>query len=452
MKTIFTLLLATFSFLGFAQSDSTFIRKIYDEALENGQSYENLRSLCKDIGARVTASAEAEMAVKWGEKLLNSYGFDKVYLQEIKVPHWERGTTEAAWIENESGEIFKLNVLALGSSVGTNGLLKADVIQFNDIEELKKAKEADIKGKIVFINEAFNQKYLHTFKAYGACYPQRGQGAAEAGKLGAVAVVIRSLASSDDDHPHTGTMHYDSVGVKIPAAAISTNDANSLAKWLNKGKVTLSLEMDCKTLPDVTSYNVIAEMNGKDEKVITWGGHLDSWDVGEGAHDDGAGIAHSIEALRILKTLGYQPQHKLRCVLFMNEENGNYGGKTYATWCKANKEEHIAAIESDRGGFLPTGFDIRGTDKQVKFVQQFKETLYDFQLFKFDKGYGGVDIGPLIYEYPEMIQLGMTINSQEYFDYHHSEADVFETVNKRELELGSAAMAAMIYLLDKNLK
>lgn len=452
MKTIFIFLFLTFSFFGFTQSDSTFIRKIYDEALENGQSYENLRSLCKDIGARVTASAEAEMAIKWGEKLLNSYGFDKVFLQEIKVPHWERGTTEAAWIENEKGEILKLNVLALGSSVGTNGLLKAEVVQFDDIEDLKKANKDEIKGKVVFLNEAFNQKYLHTFKAYGACYPQRGGGAKEAGNLGAIAVVIRSLASSEDNHPHTGTMSYDSARVKIPAAAISTNDANSLANWLNKGKVTLNLEMDCKTLPDVTSYNVIAEMNGKDEKVITWGGHLDSWDVGEGAHDDGAGIAHSIEALRILKTLDYKPQHKLRCVLFMNEENGNYGGKTYATWCKENKEVHIAAIESDRGGFLPTGFDIRGTDQQVEFVQQFKETLYDFQLFKFDKGFGGVDIGPLINEYPTMIQLGMTINSQEYFDYHHSEADVFEAVNKRELELGAAAMAAMIYLLDKNLK
>lgn len=452
MKTIFTLLFLTLSLFSFTQSDSTFIRKIYNEALENGQSYENLRSLCKDIGARVTASAEAEMAVKWGEKLLNAYGFDKVYLQEIKVPHWERGTTEAAWIEDEKGNVLKLDVLALGSSVGTNGLLKAEVIQFDDVDALKKAKTEQVKGKIVFLNDAFNQKYIRTFKAYGACYPQRGDGAKEAGNLGAVAVVIRSLASSDDDHPHTGTMNYDSAKVKIPAAAMSTNNANALSQWLKKGKVTLSLEMDCKTYPDVTSYNVIAEMNGKDEKVITWGGHLDSWDVGEGAHDDGAGIVHSIEALRILKKLGYQPQHKLRCVLFMNEENGNKGGKTYATWCASNKENHIAAIESDRGGFLPTGFDIRGTDKQVKFVQQFKELLYNFQLFKFDKGYSGVDIGPLMNEYPDMIQLGMTINSQEYFDYHHSEADVFEAVNKRELELGAAAMAAMVYLLDKNLK
>lgn len=451
MKQLLLIFCLSASYLFGQTKDSTFIRQIYDEALENGEAYENLRSLCKDIGARVTASAEAEMAIKWGEKLLKSYQFDKVYLQKIKVPHWERGTKEAAWIENEKGEILKLNILALGSSVGTNGLLKAQVVQFNDLNQLKAANPNDVKGKIVFLNEAFNQTYLHTFKAYGACYPQRGKGAKEAGNMGAIAVVIRSLASSNDNHPHTGTMSYDSANVKIPAAAISTNDADKLANWLTKGKVELSLEMDCKTLPEVTSYNVIAEINGKDDQVITWGGHLDSWDVGEGAHDDGAGIVHSIEALRILKKLGYQPKHKLRCVLFMNEENGNKGGKTYATWCKENKEKHIAAIESDRGGFLPTGFDIRGTEKQVKFVQQFKDLLYDFQLFKFDKGYSGVDIGPLIKEYPNMVQLGMTINSQEYFDYHHSEADVFEAVNKRELELGAAAMATMIYLLDKNL-
>lgn len=450
-KLILLFCLSTTYLFGIAQTDSTFIRKIYDEALENGQTHQNLRSLCKDIGARITGSAEAEMAIKWGEKLLNSYNFDKVYLQKIQVPHWERGTTEAAWIENEEGDILKLKVLALGSSVGTDGLIKSEVIQFDSLGALVNAKPEDVKGKIVFLNKPFNQKYIQTFKAYGACYPQRGDGAAEAGKLGAVAVVIRSLASSDDDHPHTGTMHYDSVGVKIPAAAMSTNDANTLTEWLKKGKVNLSLEMDCKMLPNVISYNVIAEMNGKDNQIITWGGHLDSWDVGEGAHDDGAGIVHSIEALRILKTLGYQPQHKLRCVLFMNEENGNMGGKTYATWCKAKKEKHIAAIESDRGGFLPTGFDIRGTYKQVDFVNGFKDLLYDFQLYKFNKGYSGVDIGPLMKEYPEMIQLGMTINSQEYFDYHHSEADVFENVNKRELELGAAAMATMIYLLDKNL-
>jgi len=456
MKKLLSILLLFVALNSFGQtvvqSDSTFIRKIYDEALEKGESYENLRSLCKDIGARITGSAEAEMAIKWGEKLLNSYNFDKVYLQEITVPHWERGTKEAAWIENDKGEIRKLNIAALGMSTGTNGLISAEVIGFSSIEELKKADSKEVEGKIVFLAQAFDQKLIKTFEAYGACYPQRGHGAEESGKLGAIAVVIRSLASSTDDHPHTGTMSYGEGDKKIPAAALSTIDADVLGDWLKSGKVTLKMEMDCKKFPDVTSYNVIAEMTGKDEKVITWGGHLDSWDLGEGAHDDGAGIAHSIEALRILKTLGYQPNHKLRCVLFMNEENGNFGGKGYAKWAKENKEEHICALESDRGGFLPTGFDVRGNQEQVKDVQKFKDLLYDFQLYKFEKGFSGVDIGPLMDEYPDMVQLGMTINSQRYFDYHHAETDVFESVNKRELELGCAAMATMIFLMDKTLK
>lgn len=451
MKKILSLLLICLNISSFAQNDSTFIRKIYDEALENGQSHENLRSLCKDIGARITGSAEAEMAIYWGEKLLKSYNFDTVYLQEIKVPHWERGTKEAAWIQNEKGEVHKLKVIALGSSVGTNGLLSGDIIEFSSIEDLKKANPTTVKDKVVFLSQAFDQKLIRTFEAYGGCYPQRGHGAEEAVKLGAKAVVIRSLASSEDDHPHTGNMDYGNAEKKIPAAALSTNDAVLLSKWLKKGKVTLKLEMDCKSFPDVSSYNVIAEINGKDDKVITWGGHLDSWDVGEGAHDDGAGIAHSIEALRILKELGYQPNHKLRCVLFMNEENGNFGGKGYAKWAKANKEEHICALESDRGGFLPTGFDIRGSKEQVKAVQKHRDLLYNFQLFKFEPGFSGVDIGPLMNEYPEMVQLGMTINSQRYFDYHHAESDVFESVNKRELELGCAAMTTMIYLMDKTL-
>jgi hypothetical protein len=446
-------LLLLFSFTkASAQADSTFIRNIYNQALENGEAYENLRSLCKDIGNRLTGSAEAEMAVKWGEKLLKSYLFDKVYLQEIQVPHWERGTTEAAWIENEKGDILKLNILALGGSVGTNGLISGELIEVENVEALKLLTTNEIKGKIVFLSEAFNQKHINTFKAYGGCYPLRGDGANEASILGAKAIVIRSLATPTDNHPHTGITRFDEGVVKIPAAAMSTQNADEVSKWLKKGKVTLKMEMDCKIFPDVTSYNVIAEITGKDSKIITFGGHLDSWDVGEGAHDDGAGVVHSIEALRILKTLNYKPNHTIRCVLFMNEENGNYGGKSYAKLSKEANEVHIAAIESDRGGFLPVGFDVKGTDKQVQFVQQFKNLLYDFELYKFSKGFGGVDIDPLMDEYPDMIQLGMVINSQEYFNYHHSAADVFEAVNKRELELGAAAMATMVYLLDKNLK
>lgn len=435
----------------FSQTDSLFIRKIYDESLEKGQSYENLRVLCKDIGARITGSAEAEMAVKWGERLLKSYNFDKVYLQEVKVPHWERGTKEAAWIINEKGETLKLEVLALGGSIGTNGLIGGEVIEVADVEALKLLSEDQVKGKIVFLSKPFDQKHINTFKAYGGCYPIRGTGTSEAGKLNAKAVVIRSLATPTDNFPHTGGMHYAEGVNKIPGAAISTENAILLSEWLKKGKVTLKMEMDCKAYPDATSYNVIAEMTGNDDKIITFGGHLDSWDVGEGAHDDGAGIVHSIEAIRILKELGYQPNHTLRCVLFMNEENGNMGGKTYAKIASEKKEEHICAIESDRGGFLPVGFSISGTDEQIALVQGYKSLLSDFELLSLKKGGSGVDIGPLKEYYPNMVQLGLMINSQIYFDVHHSGNDVFEMVNKRELELGAAAMATIIYLMDKAL-
>jgi hypothetical protein len=451
MKRLLLILFIATTVNTFAQNDSTFIKKIYDEALENGQAYENLRSLCKDIGARITGSAEAEMAIEWGEKLLNSYSFDTVYLQEIKVPHWERGTKEAAWIINKTGKTIKLDILALGGSIGTNGLIEGEIISVKGIEELKSLTESQVKGKIVYLSQAFNQKHINTFHAYGGCYPIRGQGCVEAGKLGAKAVIIRSLATPTDKFPHTGSMHYDDDVTKVPGAAISTANAEILDKWLKQGKVNLKMEMDCKTLPNVTSYNVIAEIKGKDEKIITWGGHLDSWDVGEGAHDDGAGIVHSVEAIRILKKLNYQPNHTLRCVLFMNEENGNMGGKSYAKIASENKEEHICAIESDRGGFLPIGFDISGSDEQVALVNEFKTLLSGFELFRFKKGYGGVDISPLKGYYPNMLQLGMAINSQIYFNYHHSNSDVFENVNKRELELGAAAMASMIYLLDKRL-
>lgn len=452
MRVVVCVLSLMFSSAIFANEDSLFIRKIFDEALENGQAHDNLRSLCKDIGARITGSAEAKMAVKWGEKLLKSYEFDRVYLQEITVPHWERGTKEAAWIENESGEVQKLNIIALGGSVGTDGLITGDVIQVESIEELEKLGESAVRGKIVFFNKAFDQKLIQTFRAYGGCIAQRHEGTNVASKMGALGVVIRSLGSSKDDHPHTGSMHYEAGVDSCAGAAISTNDADVLESWLKKGNVSLSMEMDCRHYPMEQSHNVIAEMKGnQDNKIITFGGHLDSWDVGEGAHDDGAGIVHSIEALRILKYLGYEPKHTLRCVLFMNEENGNFGGKNYAKLCSEAKEEHICAIETDRGGFLPIGFDVMGSQEQLELVQSYKALLNGFQLYKFQAGYSGVDIRPLQEYYPEMIQLGMSISSQRYFDFHHAETDVFENVNKRELHLGAAAMATMIYLMDKSL-
>lgn len=451
-KQVLVLLTAIASFTASAQKvDSLFIRNIYDIALEEGEAYDNLRSLCKDIGARVTGSAEAQMAVKWGKVLLKSYNFDKVYLQEITVPHWERGTKEAAWIANEAGDIMKLNILALGGSASTNGLLSGELVEIKNVEELKKAPKEKVDGKIVFLSQPFDQKLINTFHAYGHCYPLRGNGANEASVLGAKAVIIRSLATPTDNFPHTGITRFKEDVKHIPAAAMSTQNADEVSKWLAKGKVTLKMELNCKTHEDITSYNVIAEMTGKDDKIISFGGHLDSWDVGEGAHDDGAGIVHSIEALRILKKLNYQPNHTLRCVLFMNEENGNFGGKSYAKLSHEAGEKHIGAIESDRGGFLPIGFDVSGTDEHLTMLKQYQGVLFDYDLLKFTKGHSGVDIGPLKEYYPDIMQVGLKINSQQYFNYHHTDADVFESVNKRELELGAAAMATIVYLMDISL-
>lgn len=440
-----------FSVIANAQKDSLFIRSIFDEALEKGESYNDLRSLCKDIGARITGSAEAEMAIQWGKAKLEEHGIDKVYLQEIEVPHWERGTTEAAWIEQD-GILYKLHVLALGGSVGTKGKMSGEVVGLASLEELKKASQKEVKGKIVFISQPMDQKQILTFRAYGGCWPIRGLGAIEAGKLGAKAVVIRSLAIPTDNHPHTGSMYYNEEVDSIPAAAISTKDADVLGDWLKKGKVILHLEMDCKFYGMESSFNVIGEIKGTEfpDEIITIGGHLDSWDVGEGAHDDGAGIAHSIEAFRILKKLNYQPKHTLRVVLFMNEENGNFGGKNYASIAKEKGEKHIAAIESDRGGFSPRGFDFQNSNEtNYKRFEEISKKLYDFELNRFQKGYSGVDIGPLKEQYPNIALFGLAIDSQRYFDFHHSEADVFENVNKRELAMGCAAMASFLYLIDQ---
>ncbi|MGJ8661495.1 MAG: M20/M25/M40 family metallo-hydrolase [Bacteroidota bacterium] len=443
----------TFSFGLLAQNDSTFIRKIYDEALVKGKAYEDLRSLCKDVGARISGSAAAEMAVYWSEAKMKSYNFDKVYLQEIQVPHWERGTKENAWIKGSNGLLLKVKVLALGGSIGTNGKLEGDIIEFSSLEDLKKSSKSAVSGKIVFINQLMDASQIATFRAYGGCYPMRNSGAVEAAKLGAVAVVIRSLAMPIDDHPHTGGMHYEDDIQKIPAAALSTSDCEHLSARLKKEKLRFVLDMDCLSYPEETSYNIIAEITGTESpnEIITFGGHIDSWDTGEGAHDDGAGVIHSLEALRILKQLKYKPKHTLRVVFFMNEENGNMGGKTYATWSKAKGEIQIAGLESDSGGFSPRGFNTNGNEDQLKLAQSFAPLFAPYFVNQFEKGFGGVDISPLKDSYENIPLYGFAVDSQRYFDFHHSEDDIFENVNKRELELGCAAIASFVYLLDQNL-
>ena len=438
--------------------DSIFIRNIFDQALVHGECYENLEHLCKDVGHRLSGSKEAEKAVVWGKKVMDGLGLDRVYLQSIDVPFWERGDIETAAIKSDKD--IELSIRTLGGSVGTNGPMQGRVVEVSSLEEVAILGKEAIEGKIVFYNRPMDPKPISTFQSYGGCVDQRYAGASVAAQYGAIAVLVRSMSLlEDDEHAHTGSMGYKPEVNKIPAVAVSTRDANLLHQHMQKNASTeVVLNVNAHTNEHVESSNVIGEIKGSvyPDKVIVIGGHLDSWDVGEGAHDDGAGVVHSMEVLRILKALNYTPRYTIRVVLFMNEENGNMGGKGYAAKAKANNENHVIALESDRGGFSPRGFNIKADSNQVDFVRQFRKVLEAYGLHHFEPGYAGVDISPLDTKEnnvnPDLIMMGLVPDSQRYFDYHHSNADVFESVNKRELELGSGAMAAIIYLMDKYLQ
>lgn len=436
-------------------TDSLFLRKIYDEALVNGKPYQNLEYLCKKIGPRLSGSVNAQKAVDWTKKLMKQYGFDRVFLQEVMVPHWVRGEKEQAKIVFGKHQIT-VPVVALGGSIGTekNGLT-ASVIEVQDLQELKSLGETAIKGKIVFYNRPFDPRFIETGSAYGAASDQRFRGPAEAAKYGAVGVIVRSMTEILDDYPHTGATAYDDGGNKIPAAAISTKGANLLSSMLKQQKeVKFYLKQNCKTLPDALSYNVVGELKGTENpnEFITVGGHLDSWDLAEGANDDGTGVMQSVEVLRIFKALGYRPKHSIRAVMFMNEENGHKGGLKYAELAQKNNEKHLAAIESDEGGFTPRGFSFSDVKPEMLqgIIKNWKPLLEPYEVDRLVKGGAGTDIEPLKVTMPNIALIGFRPDSQRYFDLHHTAKDVFENVNKRELELGAASIAALIYLIDQH--
>ncbi len=437
-----------------AQSDSLMLRKIYDEELVNGQCYQNLHYLCKDIGGRLSGSVNAQKAVEWGKKLMESYGFDKVYLQEVMVPHWERGAKEQGYIIDGANRI-PVKLCALGMAVATPPQgITASVIEVHSLKELDTLGEKQIKGKIVFFNRPFDPRYIRTLTAYGVAGDQRRAGPSAAAKYGAVGVIVRSLTESIDDFPHTGSTQYADGVPKIAAAALSTKAADKLSAMLKARPVKFYFKQNCRQLPDALSYNVVGEIKGSENpnKYITVGGHLDSWDLAEGAHDDGTGIVQSVEALRVLKALGYRPKNSVRAVFFINEENGEKGGTKYAELANQNKEEHIAAIESDLGGFTPLGFSFDGLSNAqlMKINVSWKTLLAPYQADKLVAGGSGSDIEPLRKFYPAAVLIGFEPDSQRYFDVHHTPNDVFENVNKRELELGAAAMASLVYLIDQH--
>ncbi|WP_375435506.1 M20/M25/M40 family metallo-hydrolase [uncultured Hymenobacter sp.] len=430
--------------------DSLAIRKIYDEALLRGQSYENLRELCTKVGGRLSGSPQAEQAVQWGKLAMEKLGVDRVYLQEVMVPHWVRGAKEKAEIKPAKGKGVALSVCALGGSVGTNGKLKAQVVEVKSMAELAALPAEKVKGKFVFFNRPMNATYVETGRAYGEAGDQRRIGASEAAKRGAVGALVRSLSLAHDDLPHTGTMRYEDNVAKVPGAALSTNGADQLSQLLKvDSDLTVELEMACQTLPEVKSYNVVGEIKGSKypAEIITVGGHLDSWDLAQGAHDDGTGCVQSMEVLRLLKATGLRPERTVRAVLFMNEENGTRGGNKYAELAKTAQEQHVVAMESDGGGFTPRGFSIEADPATVKKMQQWQPLFVPYKSGEFEPGHGGTDIGPLKDQVKALI--GYNCDDQRYFDIHHTAADTFDKVNRRELELGGASMAGLIYLISK---
>lgn len=440
--------------------DSLLIRSLYNDVLLNGEAYENLRTLTQDIGHRLSGSKSAQSAMDWGANVMQLYGVDDVRVMPVMVPHWTRGTTANATARWGDHQEKKLHITALGGSIGTSkdAELIAHVTVVKQLAELETLPSSNTNGRIVLFNRPMDPVQINTGSAYGGAYDQRGNGASAAAAVGAVGALVRSLTHALDTLPHTGGMRYKEDVVKIPAAAISTVDAAWLAKAAEDfPDLTVHMQLDCQAFEDVEQGNIIGTWYGSElpNEIITLGGHLDSWDIGEGAHDDGAGVVHTLEVLRVLKAIGYQPRRTLRFVLFINEENGNRGGLTYAE--KAREEMtntelvHLAALESDAGGFVPRGFRIDASDDITALMRSWA-TLFDpYNIHQFRRGGAGVDISPLKELTPRPTLIGLSPDGQRYFDFHHSAQDVFENVHKRELELGAATFAAAVLLLDQHL-
>ncbi|WP_223033125.1 M20/M25/M40 family metallo-hydrolase [Hanstruepera marina] len=436
-----------------AQTDAETLRTIYTTSLTNGKSYEWLDYLSNQIGGRLSGSLNAEKAVQYTKEELEKLGLDKVWLQPVMVPKWVRGTKEYAFIESGLGQTTTVNICALGGSIATPfGGVKAPVIEVKDFEELKALGRLNVAGKIVFFNRPMQPDLIQTFEAYGGCVNQRYAGAMEAGKLGAVGVIVRSMNLRLDDLPHTGSMSYGDLPneQRIPSAAISTNDAEKLSGMLALDKnVKFFFSQTCQQMKEVQSYNVIGEITGSEfpNEYIIVGGHLDSWDLGDGSHDDGAGCVQSMDVLRLLKESGIKPKRSIRVVLFMNEENGLRGATKYAEVAKQKDESHIFSLESDAGGFTPRGFSFDCSDAVFNKIESWRSLFKPYLIHYFEKGGSGADVGPLKTE--TNVCAGLRPDSQRYFDHHHAANDTFDAVNKRELELGAATMTSLVYLIDK---
>lgn len=435
----------------FSQSkeDSIQFNRISTEILNKGKAYNELRDLTKNIGHRLSGSEAYEKSVQWAAQKLRDAGADKVWLQEVMIPVWERGN-ESLHIKTNSGKWTKLKMLSLGNSEGTRGKdVSGEIIMVKSFAEYDELPAEKVKEKIVFFNYPFSQSYIETFKGYSDASAYRSTAAMLTAQKGGKFAIVRSLSSAFDDVPHTGAMRYKDDVAKIPAVAIGNTTADELENLLKLQKITAKLNSNCGMKGEKLSHSVIGEFTGKkDKSVIVVGGHLDSWDVGEGAHDDGAGIVQSIEVLRTFKNLGIKNNHTIRVVCFANEENGVKGGQQYGKTVKEKGEKHLFALESDAGGFSPRGIALEMDDAKRNQIKSWSTLFLPYGAYDFEGRYSGTDIYPL--KDMGVPTAELVPDSQRYFDIHHTEEDTFEKVNRRELLLGATVMTQMIYMIDKN--
>jgi carboxypeptidase Q len=432
----------------FSQTYERDARKIIDAARGKPAAYEKLRQLTDGIGHRLSGSPALDRAIDWAEKTLAADGHENVRKEKVMVPHWERGA--------ESAEILgptrrPLTILGLGGSEGTpKGGIEGEVLVVRSFEELEKAGAA-VKDKIVLFDVAMRGYEEGKGTGYGDVVQFRASGPSKASKLGAKAVLVRSLATSSLNTPHTGATRFDDGVKKIPAAAVTVEDAALIARLSEQGeRVRVRLTMGAKTKPDAPSANVLAELVGREkpDEIVLIGGHLDSWDVGQGAHDDGAGCVIMMQALTTLRALGMKPRRTIRVVLFTNEENGIAGARAYAKDHAAEVAKHVLGVEADSGGFAPWGFTVEVPKdrlaKATRFAEDVAALLAPVGALQIKEAGSGADLIPLVKE--GMPGMGYVSHGQKYFDYHHSAADTLDKVDPRELADGVAVVAVLAWI------
>lgn len=418
--------------------------QLFTRALADNAAIGTLGSLLDAAPKRLSGSPGYDDAVDWALARMRAMGLQHVRAEACTVPIWQRGVETAAIAGGPP-----LRITALGGSVGTGAAgVEAEVVEVRSFEQLAAMGDA-ARGKIVFFNRPMPRALRRTGSAYGEAVPQRSNGAIEAGKAGAVAALVRSMTTAIDGYPHTGAMSYADGVPKAPAAAIATADADLLSAALQRGPVRVRLTLTCETLGEGPGANVVGDLPGSErpDEIVVVGGHLDAWDLGRGAHDDGAGCVHALEAVRLLQATGLRPKRTVRVVLFANEENGLRGAKAYAEAHRAEAARHVGAIESDAGGFTPLGFTCSLRDDAADAVRRRLQPLQDFGAGAFlpGAGAGGADLGPLLAL--GVPCYGLVVDGQKYFDYHHTAVDDLAAVHERELALGAAAVAFAAWVL-----